>query len=328
MVLAHPLFSDTYVLAYDWAPDRVSWHLVRGGRLTAMDGSYVLAADRGADDRHLHPRRRHVAADDRAAAPQGGEDDRGRRAPRAQAPGRRLSATQAGRRPPAPPGPARLPERLSVGVDIGGTKVAAGVVDEAGRVLERSQVPTPSHDPKAVEDAIVDAVDRLRERHAIEAVGIGAAGWVDNTQSIVRFSPHLAWRDEPLRAALDRPHRPPAHRRQRRERGRLGRVPLRRRRRLVGDGLPHPGHRHRRRAGDQRRAVPGHVRDGRRVGPHDQGARTGTGASAATAAAGSSTPRATRSCARPGRCSARAAPVPTACGRRSASARRRSPDRT
>ena len=43
MVLAHPLFSDTYVLAYDWEPDEVSWHLVRGGRLTAMDGSYVLA---------------------------------------------------------------------------------------------------------------------------------------------------------------------------------------------------------------------------------------------------------------------------------------------
>jgi glucokinase len=90
-----------------------------------------------------------------------------------------------------------------VGVDIGGTKVAAGVVDEAGRVLERSQVPTPSHDPKAVEDAIVDAVERLRARHRVEAVGIGAAGWVDNTQSIVRFSPHLAWRDEPLRAALE-----------------------------------------------------------------------------------------------------------------------------
>jgi glucokinase len=90
-----------------------------------------------------------------------------------------------------------------VGVDIGGTKVAAGVVDEAGRVLERFQVPTPSHDPKAVEDAIVDAVNRLRERHLVEAVGIGAAGWVDNTQSVVRFSPHLAWRDEPLRAALE-----------------------------------------------------------------------------------------------------------------------------
>ncbi len=42
MVLAHPLFSDTYVLAYDWSPVAVSWHLVSGQRLTAMDGSYVL----------------------------------------------------------------------------------------------------------------------------------------------------------------------------------------------------------------------------------------------------------------------------------------------
>jgi ribosome-associated toxin RatA of RatAB toxin-antitoxin module len=48
MVLAHPLFSDTYVLAYDWTPAEVSWHLVRGGRLTAMDGSYALTAGGGA----------------------------------------------------------------------------------------------------------------------------------------------------------------------------------------------------------------------------------------------------------------------------------------
>ncbi|MGI3779645.1 MAG: SRPBCC family protein [Janthinobacterium lividum] len=47
MVLAHPLFSDTYVLAYDWAPTQVSWRLVRGGRLTAMDGSYVLTPAAG-----------------------------------------------------------------------------------------------------------------------------------------------------------------------------------------------------------------------------------------------------------------------------------------
>jgi glucokinase len=91
---------------------------------------------------------------------------------------------------------------LSIGVDIGGTKVAAGVVDEQGAILERLQRPTPSHSPRAVEDAIVSAVDTLRSRHQIQAVGIGAAGWVDNTQSIVRFSPHLAWREEPLKERL------------------------------------------------------------------------------------------------------------------------------
>jgi glucokinase len=76
------------------------------------------------------------------------------------------------------------------------------VVDEAGLTLERLQVPTPSHSPKAVEDAIVRVVSQLRSRHRVDCVGIGAAGWVDNAQSVVRFSPHLAWRSEPLKARL------------------------------------------------------------------------------------------------------------------------------
>jgi glucokinase len=80
--------------------------------------------------------------------------------------------------------------------------VAAGVVDEQGTILERNIAPTPSHDPRAVEDAIVASVNALRSRHRVVAVGIGAAGWVDNEQAVVRFSPHLAWRSEPLKARL------------------------------------------------------------------------------------------------------------------------------
>jgi glucokinase len=94
------------------------------------------------------------------------------------------------------------PPPLAIGVDIGGTKVAAGVVDDDGRILDRWQEPTPSRSPQAAEDAIVRAVERLRQRHQVEAVGIGAAGWVDNDQAVVRFSPHLAWRSEPLKARL------------------------------------------------------------------------------------------------------------------------------
>ncbi len=87
-------------------------------------------------------------------------------------------------------------------MDIGGTKVAAGVVDEQGAILERLVVPTPSRSPQSVEDAIVGVVGELRRRHRVDTVGIGAAGWVDNEQSVVRFSPHLAWRAEPLKARL------------------------------------------------------------------------------------------------------------------------------
>jgi glucokinase len=91
---------------------------------------------------------------------------------------------------------------LSIGIDIGGTKVAAGVVDETGAILDSLLASTPSHSPKAVEDAIVGAVNELRSRHRVESVGIGAAGWVDNAQAVVAFSPHLAWRAGPLKARL------------------------------------------------------------------------------------------------------------------------------
>lgn len=91
---------------------------------------------------------------------------------------------------------------LSIGIDIGGTKVAAGVVDESGIVSDRMLLPTPSRSPEAVEDAIVRIYRQLAESGPIAAMGVGAAGWVDSGQATVRFSPHLAWRQEPLKAKL------------------------------------------------------------------------------------------------------------------------------
>lgn len=91
---------------------------------------------------------------------------------------------------------------LTVGVDIGGSKVLAGVVDQHGAVLTTQQRATPGRSVTAVEDTIVELVSHLRSEHDVAAVGIGAAGFVDVTRSVVTFSPHLAWRDEPLRAAV------------------------------------------------------------------------------------------------------------------------------
>jgi uncharacterized membrane protein len=47
MVLDHTLVKDSYVLAYDWKPRAVSWKLVEGTLLKAMDGSYVLKTKGG-----------------------------------------------------------------------------------------------------------------------------------------------------------------------------------------------------------------------------------------------------------------------------------------
>jgi glucokinase len=96
------------------------------------------------------------------------------------------------------------PRVPTVGIDIGGTKVMAGVVDADGTVLERLRTETPdkSKSPKVVEDTITELVLDLSDRHDVHAVGIGAAGWVDADRSRVLFAPHLAWRNEPLREAL------------------------------------------------------------------------------------------------------------------------------
>lgn len=93
--------------------------------------------------------------------------------------------------------------RPAIGVDIGGTKVLAAVVDETGRVLDTEEVATPvgtAHPATAleVEDALVRVVTLLAERHGRSTVGIGAAGFVDAGGERVRFAPHLPWRDEPL----------------------------------------------------------------------------------------------------------------------------------
>ncbi|HZX54696.1 MAG TPA: ROK family protein [Ilumatobacteraceae bacterium] len=92
---------------------------------------------------------------------------------------------------------------LTIGVDVGGTKIAVGVVDESGHLKETTRRDTPYDDPMKTEDAIADGVRELQARQVVEAIGVGAAGFVDADRSTVLFAPNLAWRNEPLRRALE-----------------------------------------------------------------------------------------------------------------------------
>nr|WP_202881285.1 ROK family glucokinase [Pedococcus badiiscoriae] len=97
---------------------------------------------------------------------------------------------------------------MAVGIDIGGTKVAGGVVDTEGTVVARARRDTPhrSTSPAVVEDTIVEVVAELIDGVGddVVAVGIGAAGFVAADRATVVFAPHLSWRDEPLEANLQR----------------------------------------------------------------------------------------------------------------------------
>lgn len=119
-------------------------------------------------------------------------------------PGRFRTNRRAGRIESASTGSrTRSNRQLAIGIDIGGTKVAAGVVDSTGAVVKEARRLTPGTDPRAVEQVIVELVRELSTDHAIGSVGIGAAGWMDLDGGTVLFSPHLAWRNEPLRDNLE-----------------------------------------------------------------------------------------------------------------------------
>jgi glucokinase len=93
---------------------------------------------------------------------------------------------------------------LTIGVDIGGTKVLGGVVDPSGHVFAQARRATPADDPKKTQHMIAEVIMELAGAHQVDAVGIGAAGWIDAGRSIVQFAPNLAWRNEPLRDEIAR----------------------------------------------------------------------------------------------------------------------------
>ncbi len=92
---------------------------------------------------------------------------------------------------------------LTIGVDVGGTKVAAGVVDRHGHIVEKLKRFTPAASPGGTIAVIADVVNELLGRYEVDAVGIGAAGFVDQTRSTVLFAPNLAWRYEPVKKLVE-----------------------------------------------------------------------------------------------------------------------------
>jgi len=91
----------------------------------------------------------------------------------------------------------------TVGIDIGGTKIAGALVNEAGEILRDLKVPTPANDPVALQAAVVKMVEELRSGEQVSAVGVAAAGFIDANQAVVYYSPNLSWRNEPLKEKLE-----------------------------------------------------------------------------------------------------------------------------
>jgi glucokinase len=93
----------------------------------------------------------------------------------------------------------------TIGVDLGGTKVAAAILDGEGNILSSHKYPTNSE--KGSDSVVADLVgwinERLqKEKYNPKALGIGVAGQID-VNGTVRSAPNLNWRDVPLKTRLE-----------------------------------------------------------------------------------------------------------------------------
>ncbi len=93
---------------------------------------------------------------------------------------------------------------FTVGVDVGGTKISAGLVDEDGQLVSRDRTQSPATDPPEIVRTIGELVRSLVGSREVEAVGVCAAGFVDKQRATMVFAPNLAWRDEPLKDHLEK----------------------------------------------------------------------------------------------------------------------------
>lgn len=95
--------------------------------------------------------------------------------------------------------------RRVIGVDVGGTKIAAAVVDEHGVATGAMVVPTRKDDVDGLVDQIIDIVQALvpTASSPIEAVGIGVPGIVDRVRGIAIVAANLPWSETPLAQVVE-----------------------------------------------------------------------------------------------------------------------------
>ena len=107
--------------------------------------------------------------------------------------------------------------RHFIGIDLGGTNIAAGVVSEDGALLCKTSVSTGAS--RAAEEIVADMARAAQQCLAgsgfspaqIDAVGVGVPGAVNDAEGMVLFTSNLDWRNLPLSDMLARRLGLPVH---------------------------------------------------------------------------------------------------------------------
>lgn len=92
-----------------------------------------------------------------------------------------------------------------IGVDIGGTKVAAAVVTSAGEVVESVRSATPASGREGVLSTTAALIEQLRATHTVDGIGVGAPGIIDRASGRVVFASDIlpGWNGAEVRSELE-----------------------------------------------------------------------------------------------------------------------------
>lgn len=97
---------------------------------------------------------------------------------------------------------------MYIGIDLGGTNIAAGIVDEKGKIIAQGSVPTLSerHYSEIVKD-MADLCKKLISDNGfnlndIKAIGIGSPGSIDNKNGVVVYANNIKMDNAPIAAEL------------------------------------------------------------------------------------------------------------------------------
>src|SRR5919106_2228088 len=88
-----------------------------------------------------------------------------------------------------------------IGVDLGGTKILAGIVGDDGSIERRRERPTPTESEEALVEGLVEAVEELRDDET-EAIGVGVPSTIDQASGRAIGSVNIPLAGFPLRDHL------------------------------------------------------------------------------------------------------------------------------
>ena len=97
--------------------------------------------------------------------------------------------------------------KKAIGLDIGGTKIAAGIVTEQGELLGRVEVKSDPSSREAMFARVCEAVEQVLNEcsisvEQIEGIGAGVPGKVDRKEGIAIYQNNLPWGNFPVRERL------------------------------------------------------------------------------------------------------------------------------